>query len=85
MYKSLIYSPEIENVLLRRKPRFLHRQKLHLVIAEMRLNVEKFKQETEMYEDLIESNSLLINFPAKEPPTSWHLYNTFLNLLNYSF
>ena len=82
---AALYPFEMEKVLLRRKPRFLHKQKLKLVFLEMHSNIEQFKEETEKYEDLIATNSLLINFPVKEPlmPTSWNVYNTFINLLNY--
>ena len=84
---SPIYPIEIEEKLLRRKPRFLHKQKLNLVFSEMRSNVQTLKENTEnleQYEELIATNSLLINFPIKQPlPLTWSLYNTFVNLLNY--
>lgn len=83
-----IYPIETEKILLRRKPRFLHKQKLNLVMDEMYRKIEQFKEDaddSEKYEDLVKCNSILINFPVKnDPPSpSWSLYNTFTNLLNY--
>ena len=79
------FTPEMDKHLLKRKPRFLHKSKMQRILLEMRINVENNRDDTEEYQRLLDTDSLLINFPQKHDDnlSRWRtIYNTFLNLLN---
>ena len=79
------FTPEMDKLLLKRKPKFLHKSKMRRILLEMRMNVENNRDDTEEYQKLLDTDSLMINFPQKrnEGLSRWQtIYNTFLNLLN---
>ncbi len=74
--KEPLFPIEIENQLLRRKPRYLHSMKLKEVFKE--LNQKRIQNLTSL--KAYENESLKINFPNKEMINN---YYSFSNIFSY--
>lgn len=87
MEKIYFFTPEMDTKLLKRRPKFLHECKMQKLFLEMKMNIKMNMDESDEYQYLLNTHSLMINFPRSrehDEKMSWSsVYNTFINLLNF--